>query len=471
MATTASDHIRPCNIGQSEAHNRRSAEYMAHINAKAVYVRTDLTRANESWEAPELDGLSLQDYQERLARMVKEKTGRAMQTKERERKDKKTGKVVKVAGSSPIREGVVLIKEDTTMDDLRRYARLCHERWGITPLQIFIHRDEGHYGNADGKERGAWLPNLHAHIVWDWMSHDTGKSCKLGREDMSEMQSLLAATLGMERGKSKTETGHEHLERNDFILAKQKREMAEAERRSAELETEIADKEERARQADKENTEGIKSGIANLLGKGKYAAIEQRNRELEESVSKAKAQLQAQFKEAVERETAKRTKPIADKLTAAQVETERLRVRYNGLVGNYNEAVRARKEVAEEYTNRLRWRDDVLTLIARMLYKTQEVFRKAIDAIIDFARAACHVRSSQRQDIFTSEQAASVKTAIDAYAATDRERVPVGNWLVNFAADNASLSDQEYSRASNEVRDVAEGRYEWRISNAGCLGR
>ena len=54
----------------------------------------------------------------------------------------------------------------------------------------------------------------------------------------------------------------------------------EKERRSAELDSEIADKEERARKADRENTDNIKSGIANLLGKGKYAAIEKENARL-----------------------------------------------------------------------------------------------------------------------------------------------------------------------------------------------
>ena len=46
--------------------------------------------------------------------MVKEKTGRAMQEKERERKGK-NGRIIKVAGCSPIREGVLLIRPDTTL--------------------------------------------------------------------------------------------------------------------------------------------------------------------------------------------------------------------------------------------------------------------------------------------------------------------------------------------------------------------
>lgn len=67
-----------------------------------------------------------------------------MQEKERERKGK-NGKIIKVAGCSPIREGVLLIKADTTLNDLRRFCDICEQRWGITPIQIFIHKDEGHW--------------------------------------------------------------------------------------------------------------------------------------------------------------------------------------------------------------------------------------------------------------------------------------------------------------------------------------
>ena len=57
----------------------------------------------------------------------------------------KSGKIIKVAGCSPIREGVLLIKPDTTLEDVRRFGEECQERWGITPLQIFLHKDEGHW--------------------------------------------------------------------------------------------------------------------------------------------------------------------------------------------------------------------------------------------------------------------------------------------------------------------------------------
>ena len=221
MAKT-SINIKPCLVTSSGAHNRRLAEYLANIRKEKIYIRTDLMAKNETWVSPELGDTSLEERSRQIAAMVKKKTGRAMQTKDRKRVNKKTGKVTVVRGSTPIKEGVVVIKEDTAMEQLRHFCEVCKERWGITPLQIFIHRDEGHYETPGDKT--TWKPNYHAHIVWDWMNHDTGKSCKLLPQDMSQMQTILAEALGMERGTSKELTGREHLERTDYIIAKQKQE-------------------------------------------------------------------------------------------------------------------------------------------------------------------------------------------------------------------------------------------------------
>ena len=122
MANIASDHIKPCNIGQSEAHNKRSEEYLAHINEDKIYLRRDLMSENESWISPLMENMTLQDYYNAIALMVKEKTGRSLQTKERTRIDKKTGKVIKMNGSSPIRESVVVCKKETSMDELQAYC-------------------------------------------------------------------------------------------------------------------------------------------------------------------------------------------------------------------------------------------------------------------------------------------------------------------------------------------------------------
>ena len=195
---------------------------MRNIGKSKIYIVPELTTDNEQWINPDFGSPELQTHYENIKRMVKEKTGRAMQEKERERKGK-NGKIIKVAGCSPIREGVLLIRPDTTLADVRRFGEECQRRWGITPLQIFLHKDEGHWlsGQPEVDDRESfqvgerWFkPNYHAHIVFDWMNHDTGKSRKLNDEDMTEMQSLASDILLMERGQSKAVTGKEHLERN-----------------------------------------------------------------------------------------------------------------------------------------------------------------------------------------------------------------------------------------------------------------
>ena len=233
MATKSSIHIKPCNTKSSEAHNRRTAEYMRNIGTSKIDIVPELSADNEQWINPNFGNPDLQTHYDNIKRMVKEKTGRAMQEKERERKGK-NGKIIKVAGCSPIREGVLLIKPDTTLADVKKFGEECQRRWGITPLQIFLHKDEGHWlsGQPEVEDKESfqvgekWFkPNYHAHIVFDWMNHDTGKSQKLNDNDMMEMQTLASDILSMKRGQSKAETGKEHLERNDFIIEKQKEEM------------------------------------------------------------------------------------------------------------------------------------------------------------------------------------------------------------------------------------------------------
>ncbi|MBO5455216.1 MAG: mobilization protein, partial [Muribaculaceae bacterium] len=52
MATKSSIHIKPCNIASSEAHNKRTAEYMRHIGESRIYVVSELSTDNEQWINP-----------------------------------------------------------------------------------------------------------------------------------------------------------------------------------------------------------------------------------------------------------------------------------------------------------------------------------------------------------------------------------------------------------------------------------
>ena len=306
MATKSSIHIKPCRITSSGAHNRRAAEYMRNIGKSQIYIVPELTSNNEQWINPSFGSPDLQAHYENIKRMVKEKTGRAMQEKERERKGK-NGKIIKVAGCSPIREGVLLIRPDTTLADVCKFGKECQRRWGITPLQIFLHKDEGHWlsGQPEAGDRESfqvgekWFkPNYHAHIVFDWMNHDTGKSRKLNDEDMTEMQSLASDILLMERGQSKAVTGKEHLERNDFIIEKQKAELQRMDAAKRHKEEQIGLAEQELKQVKSEiRTDKLKktatnaataiaSGVGSLFGSGKLKDLEQANEKLRQEVVK-----------------------------------------------------------------------------------------------------------------------------------------------------------------------------------------
>lgn len=165
MAKTSA-HFQPVKPG-SEEHNRRLK--------KLDYVREELTKNNMSWSAQ-----SVADRLEQIKQLVKEKTGRSLQSK-----------------ATPIREAVVVLKQETTMEDLHRLRAAYKERFGIDIFQMDIHKDEGHFN-----KKGKWIGNYHGHLTGDFIDHRTGKSLKLTRQQMSELQTVTAEVLGMERGVS-----------------------------------------------------------------------------------------------------------------------------------------------------------------------------------------------------------------------------------------------------------------------------
>ncbi len=404
MAQKTSINIKPCNIGSSEAHNKRTAEYLANIRREKFYIRTDLMAGNEAWVSPDFGETTLTERYNLIATMVKEKTDRAMQTKDRERVNKKTGKVTIVRSSTPLKEGVVVIKDDTTMEQLRKFCEVCKQRWGITALQVFIHRDEGHYGIPG--DNATWKPNLHAHIVWDWMNHDTGKSCKLKEQDMSEMQTVLAECLEMERGTSKEVTGKEHLERTDFIIAKQKQ---EAEQAKAARQAAIAAKEEAEAERDR------------ALAQNRSLAIER---------DKAVRQLQ-EHKDG-ERQ---RISQAVGQATAEKDKTIRL------------------------LQSTLKASRHILNMLADILYKASEVFKRAVDAIIHFG-------TDKYKSVFAPSEAADIKSVMLDYGETTEQQNAVGAWLCDYSESRQSFDKIKHRHTLKEVGDVAEGKYDWKIENS-----
>ena len=434
MSTTAkaSDHVKPCNIEQSERHNRRDAEYIASLNPRTLYVRTELSHNNESYVVPDLRGVTLHQHYDAIKAMVKQKTGRAMQEK-KVTVIGKNGKPKERNGSSPIRESVVNIKPDTTMSDLLKYTEKVRQRWGVRAIQIHIHKDEGHYTNPD--DPSTWQPNLHAHIIWDWMNHSTGKSFKLDDKDMEKLQDMVAETLEMERGKRKSETGREHLERNDYILQTQKE-------KSAQLDAEIAEKRDRL---DAENGNAIKSGVANLFGKGKYADMEKENKLLKEELAKQKAVQQQKYQQTLDAERARQSQQLAEK----DKKIEELQSKLKGEVFRHQQdnqekdrIIRQKESIINDYRDRF----------GHYLSTLSDLLRGAVKAVIDY------VQSGYRS--FSYRQECDVRCYMNNQPDKDKAADEVYNASRPFL--KADESERVKGQLNYIVQDMKEERQQSR---------
>ena len=205
-------HIKPCNIGEAEKHNQRDKDYLDGVrkSGRNIYIFEDLTRLNQSqifkWSRDyDYSKCTIAQLFAHECELYKEKIGRAPMLKDRTRINKKTGKAKTISGWSPIREGVIPIKVDTQLADFDKITNWLAKK-GIHTIRIDLHHDEG-YEDGEGNRKY----NHHAHIVMDYLDHNTGKTVKLTKEDIEELQGVVADALGMERGEKKAITGAKHL--------------------------------------------------------------------------------------------------------------------------------------------------------------------------------------------------------------------------------------------------------------------
>lgn len=189
----------------SEIHNFRKKSF--------DYIRKDLTHKNEYWMEQKIA-----DQIQKIESYCKEKSGRKLQK-----------------NAMPIREAVVVIKENTTMQDLHNLSKRLEEELKIRIFQIAIHKDEGHFD----KETKEWKPNYHAHLVADWQDLETGKTLKHQSFHYSKMQDLAAECLEMERGISGSLA---RLEAVEFKIKKKEEDLKILEERYSQMQQEMESK-------------------------------------------------------------------------------------------------------------------------------------------------------------------------------------------------------------------------------------
>ena len=224
MAKT-SINIQPMKAG-SERHNLRHKELS--------YIRKDLSHLNESWIDPRYEGKSMSEVREDIARRYKSAVGQKLQ---------KT--------AQPLREAVVVIDDNTSMEQLRQLATAMERQFGIKTMQIHIHRDEGHTTTQLSQKGEEWKPNLHAHLCLDW-TKPNGKSLALNQLQMSQLQTLTAEILDMERGVS---SDVKHLSAVQYKNKKEAERSLALQQQNESLHAEIAQCQESNEQLRAENEE------------------------------------------------------------------------------------------------------------------------------------------------------------------------------------------------------------------------
>jgi len=224
----SSIHINPVK-STSEQHNNRDQEL--------DYVFPEHTHENEQWV-----GELIADREKTIKRLCKQISGRKMQK-----------------NAEPIREGVVNLQSHHTMEDLQKlksdlanmvYTEGKYEgqkKWRFEIIQMHIHKDEGvaikiekkegeseeEYKERVDKEPKKLDPervNYHAHLVFDWQDKENGKMLRYARGQMADLQTDVANSLGMQRGKERTadkRTANERLEPVEYKVKQRGKELVE----------------------------------------------------------------------------------------------------------------------------------------------------------------------------------------------------------------------------------------------------
>ena len=190
----------------SESHNLREQNL--------DYNRDDLVPQNDYWVDE-----SISARQTEIEKLCKKLSKRKLQK-----------------NATPIREAVINLNENHTINDLKKLGETLSQEKGIHLFQIHIHRDEGRWVDENDKtiptktphipphKKAIWKTNHHAHLIFDWQDKDKGSMKRLGKVDMSQIQTIVARELKMERGK---ESNVKRLDAIEFKVEQRKRELGE----------------------------------------------------------------------------------------------------------------------------------------------------------------------------------------------------------------------------------------------------
>lgn len=312
-------------------------------------------------------------------------------------------------------------------------------------------------------------PNYHAHIVFDWMNHDTGKSIKLNDDDMTTMQNLASDILSMERGQSKAVTGKKHLDRNDFIIEKQKEEMKRLD----------ATRQYREHQLEKTNQKIHEAEIITNTLNEMAIQKERQNEELDRAISEKRSRLNkekgSELLNAAVGWVTGRSKALKGEIEDLRHEISTHEETIGQLQGtirtmqnsHHRELMKLKSEHQSELSrrdavhseetmklkNRIAWQNLIIESLGFLLLKTSEIFRKAVHGIIRLARDYYKPR-------FDTEQVADIKGALNLFGEDKQSHRAAGDFLYFTAKRKGDFDSRQQIKARREVTNVVEGNYD-----------
>ena len=407
MKQQTSIHVQPVK-GGSEQHNKREKEL--------DYIRPELSHLNEYWEKD-----TQTDRLENIKSRYLKSTGQKMQSK-----------------ATPIREAVVVIKSETTMEDLKKLSDAYRQRFGIDTFQIAIHKDEGY-------PKGEWKPNLHAHLVFDWTNQETGKSLKLNRQDMVEMQTITAEVLQMDRGVS---SDKQHLTAQQYKSFAEEAKLKQLEEEKARKEKQMKDELERfkvakaRKEAAIETAKTLSEGVKGIFGQSskdkEIKALRKQINDLQQLQINSKAQ-SIQTIGQIQQEAQKAVNAKEREYSAALADARRQR----------DEAYKQTK-ISSQSIKTQKKRGDML----------QDIVFSLWEAAVDAVNVLCRYLSLPHLNVdFSREDIAKIEKAMRG-ASSIEEREERGRCLVKLAHAQYPGYDDNATQLSTlqwKVEQVARG--------------
>ena len=407
MKQQTSIHVQPVK-GGSEQHNKREKEL--------DYIRPELSHLNEYWEK-DTQTARLENIKSRYLKS----TGQKMQAK-----------------ATPIREAVVVIKSETTMEDLKKLSNAYRQRFGIDTFQIAIHKDEGY-------PKGEWKPNLHAHLVFDWTNQETGKSLKLNRQDMVEMQTITAEVLQMDRGVS---SDKQHLTAQQYKSFAEEAKLKQLEEEKARKEKQMKDELERfkvakaRKEAAIETAKTLSEGVKGIFGQSskdkQIKALRKQINDLQQLQINSKAQ-SIQTIGQIQQEAQKAVNAKEREYSAALADARRQR----------DEAYKQTK-ISSQSIKTQKKRGDML----------QDIVFSLWEAAVDAVNVLCRYLSLPHLNVdFSREDIAKIEKAMRG-ASSIEEREERGRCLVKLAHAQYPGYDDNATQLSTlqwKVEQVARG--------------